>query len=121
MKQERAQSYPKVMCYSVWFACGVPAVIITFLFPILKVYPWNLTPVLTSLIVGIGVFSSGVIFESRPIIWCSIAWWAGAFAMAFVRGTPRMFIMMGVILLGWVLPGLILNREYRNRSLNDGS
>ena len=115
-RKQKAESYPKTVCYSVWFACSIPVCIVMFVFPLLDVYSWNLTPVLSTLILGIAVFSTGVVFESTAIVWCSTAWWAGAVAMVFVTGSPRVFIMMGIILLGWILPGLILNRRYKNRS-----
>jgi hypothetical protein len=97
----------------------VPAFIVTFVLPALDVYSWSLAPVLSSLFIGVGVFSSGVIFESMPIVGCSLAWWAGAIAMAFAQGTPRVLTMIGIILVGWVLPGLILHVRYKNRSGDD--
>jgi hypothetical protein len=121
LKRERVRSYPATICYSVWLACAAPATIVTLLLPLLGVYPWNLVPVLAALLVGIAVFSSGVIFESSGVKWSALAWWGGAVAMALVHGTPRMFIMMAVILLGWILPGSVLNRVYRRRRENDDS
>jgi len=109
----KVKSYPKTLCYSVWFACSVPIVITSFLLPMLKVIPYSLVPVLTTLILGIGVFATGVIFESRFIYWCSAFWWGGAIAMALVQGYGRGIIMVGILLFGWVLPGIILNRQYK--------
>jgi hypothetical protein len=121
MKKAGARSYPNKICYSVWFACGVPAVIVTFVFPLLEVYPWNLVPILSSLLMGIAVFSSGIIFESAAIVWCALAWWGGSIAMVFIEGFNRMFVMMAIIALGWILPGIILNRRFRSRRDDDES
>ncbi|HPG39324.1 MAG TPA: hypothetical protein PLP19_01340 [bacterium] len=112
-QKDKVKSYPKTICYSVWFACSVPVVITGFLLPMLKVIPYSLVPVLTTLILGIGVFATGVIFESRYIYWSSAFWWGGAVAIALVPGYGRAFIMVGILLFGWVLPGIILNRQYK--------
>jgi len=120
-KRARVRSYPSAICYSVWFACGVPMVIVMFLLPALGAYPWSLVPVLTALIMGIGVFSSGVIFEVRAISWSSLAWWGGSVAMALMSGWSRGIVMAVVLLLGMVLPGVILNRQYRERRGTDES
>lgn len=108
-----ARSYSSSICYGVWFACAVPAVIAVFVLPLLRVYPWSAVPVVAPLMLGIGVFASGMILEFPPLSWSSLAWWGGAVAMVFAHGTPRALIMAGVILLGWILPGLLLNREYQ--------
>ncbi len=120
-KREKVKSYPKTICYNIWFACVIPTVMIVFLFPLLKFYPWHLTPVFVSMIMGIAVFSTGIIFESKFIIWSSIIWWVGAVVMSFVKDTPRMWIMITIIFIGWVIPGLILNKQYKQRSRTNGS
>jgi hypothetical protein len=120
-KNDQVKSYAKTVCYSIWFACSIPIIMTMFIFPLLEVYSWNLTPILTTLMIGIAVFSSGVIFESKPVIACSFVWWGGALAMAFVYDSPRAYIMMAILFLGWVLPGFILNRQYKNRSRKNGS
>lgn len=120
-RKERVKSYHKTLLYNVLFSCTLPAIMIIFLFPLLKVYPWNLVPVLTSVIIGIIIYVTGVILESRFFLWSSTLWWAGAFIMAFVRGTPRVFIMMAIMFFGWVLPGFILNKQYKNRSKENES
>jgi len=116
-KTERVKSYPKSLCYQVLFACSIPALMIMFLFPILRVYPWNLVPVLTSLIMGIMVYSAGTIFEIRSIRWCGVSWWIGAVLMALSPGRPwiRISIMNLSLFIGFILPGLILNRKYKAR------
>ena len=46
----------------------------------------------------------------------SFVWWVGAVAMAVLGDVSQMYIMMVVVFLGWVLPGIFLNRQYRKRS-----
>jgi len=117
----RARSYPGTVYSGVWLACGMVALMIVFLLPHLHAIPWELVPVLVSLVVGIGVFSSGVIFEARVVTWSSLAWWGGAIVMSQLHGGDRAYVMAAVILLGWVLPGVVLNRNYRRQRDNDES
>ena len=114
-----ARSYPRSVLYGVWLACGIPCVIAMIVLPLLGSCPWRSSPVLASLFVGIGLFTSGIIFESRPILLCSIAWWAGALGLALIDGAPRLALMAAMILVGWIVPGLLLNRRYRNGSGRD--
>ncbi len=120
-QKEGAVPYHKKIVYSIWFACTLPLLIVLFLFPFLKIYPWNLVPVLTTLIMGIAVFSSGMIFEVKAIVWSSLAWYGGSVGLALISGPVRLYIMLATILLGWVLPGWILNRRYRQRRRDDES
>ena len=122
-KKERVKSYAKTLCYQILFACSVPALLIVFVFPLLRVYPWNLVPVLTSLIMGIMVYSAGTIYEIRSIRWCGVFWWAGAVLMALFAGHQwiRISIMNLSLFAGFVLPGLILNRKYREGRSGYGS
>jgi len=115
-KKQRVESYSKTICYSIWIACVVPTVMVLFLFPLLKLYSWELTSVFISMIIGIAIFTTGVIFESRFITLSSFAWWLGAVAMAFIENIPRMWIMITIIFIGWVVPGIFLNKKYRDRS-----
>lgn len=114
-KREKVTSYPKNIFYNMMLACGIPGLMILFLYPLLKVYPWNLIPALVLLIMGIIVFSAGVIFELQFVKWCSLVWWAGALIMALTKSQLRFLIMIAIIIFGWILPGLILNKQYKNR------
>ena len=116
-KRDEIKSYPKTISYSVWFACSVSIILTTFVFPFINLYPFDLVPVFASLFIGVAVFSTGVIFEFRAIILCSISWWAGAVLMAYVNASWEVYIMLAVIFLGWILPGLILNKKYRSREI----
>ena len=123
-KKEKVKTYAKTVFIDTFFACGITAIMIMFLFPITKVYPFHLIPVLISLVFGITAFVSGSIFELQSLKWCSIAWWGGACLMAYAeRGMLRAYIFMAIILFGWILPGLIMNRNYKNhkRSEENGS
>jgi len=118
-KRAGARSYLRSVLYAVWLACAIPCVIAMIVLPLLGAYAWRLSPVFSSLFVGVGLFTSGIIFESRPILLCSLAWWAGALGMVFIEGAPRLALMTAMILVGWIVPGFLLQRRYRNGSRGD--
>jgi len=115
-KVEKVKTYPKTIFFNLWIVCGITAIMITFLFPFLKVYPFRAVPVLIPLIMGIAVFTTGTIYELRFIQWYSITWWVGACILVLTKSPFRFIIMIAIIVLGWVIPGFILNKQYRNRS-----
>ncbi|MBN1270637.1 MAG: hypothetical protein JXB26_00045 [Candidatus Aminicenantes bacterium] len=114
-RKEKVKSYPKTILYGVLFSCGLSVLMIVFIFPLLKVYPWSLIPTLVSVIMGIAFFSVGIIFEFRHIQWCSVVWWVGAIILALTQNQLRFLIMIAIIILGWILPGFILNKQYKNQ------
>lgn len=116
VKREKVTAYPKTIVLSMMMICGFTVLLLTFLFPFLKVYSWHALPILVCLVFGIAVFMTGMIYELRFIQWFSLSWWAGAILMALYDGEFRFLIMIGTIIFGWIVPGLILNQKYKNRS-----
>ena len=112
---EKVKTYPKTIFWHIWMACGLAAVLIVFLFPYLNLYQFHAVPVLTSLVMGIAVFITGTIFELKFIQWSSLACWIGACIMAIVDGPYKFLIMVAIILIGWILPGFLLNKRYNIR------
>lgn len=110
------KTYAKTVFWHVWMACGFAALLILFFFPAVQLYPMAVVPVLVSILMGIGLFVTGVLLELRFLQWCSAAWWTGACLMAVTGGPHKSMIMAAIILLGWILPGYLLNRQYRRRS-----
>jgi len=115
-REEKVKSYPKTIVLSLWVVCGVTLLMITFLFPFLKVYTFNALGTLASLILGIAVFMTGIIYEMKFILWYSSAWWIGAILMAISDSPYRFLIMIAVIIIGWIVPGFIMNKKYKNGS-----
>jgi predicted MFS family arabinose efflux permease len=116
VKREKVTAYPKTIVLSIMMICGFTVLLLTFLFPFLKVYSWHALPILVCMVFGIAVFMTGMIYELRFIQWFSLSWWAGAILMALFDGEFRFLIMIGAIIFGWIVPGLILNQKYKNRS-----
>ncbi len=114
-KKNGVKTYAKNIFWNLWMACGLGALLIVFLFPQIGLYQLKSVPALVSLIMGIAVFVTGTVFELRLIQLGSLAWWIGACVMAIIPGLYTFWVMVVVIILGWIVPGLILNKQY-----NDG-
>ena len=115
---KKVKSYPKTVVTSLWAICGMTLLMMTFLFPFLKVYPFSALGTLVSMVLGIAVFMTGVIYEMSFIIWFSLAWWLGAVLMALIESEFRFLIMIAMIIIGWIFPGIILNKRFKNGSKN---
>lgn len=114
-KLERIRTYSKTIFWNIWVVCGLVCVMIVFLFPNLDLYPFRAVPVLTSIVLGIAVFMSGAIFELKFIQWSGLVWWLGACLLALTESPYRFFILMLILIFGWIVPGLRLNRLNKNR------
>jgi hypothetical protein len=108
------KTYPNTLFWHIWMMCGFAAVLIVFLFPFLNLYPFQAAPVLTSLVIGIAVFITGTIFELKFVQWSGLAWWIGACIMALTEGPMKLIIMVAIILFGWIVPGYLLNKQYKS-------
>jgi len=118
---EKVTTYPRTVVLHLWVICSVNLLLLTFLFPFLKVYSFQALPVLVNLTVGIGVFMTGIIYEMRFLQWFSITWWVGACLMAVIQSQYRFVIMIATIIIGWIIPGFILNKQYQKRSKENES
>jgi len=107
------KSYTKTLFWQTWMACGVSALLVTFLFPRAGLYPVSAVPALASLLMGIGLFLSGALTELTFLKWGGAVWWVGACLMAATGGNANFWVMVAVLVLGWILPGILLNRLQR--------
>ena len=108
------KTYSKTLFWHIWMACGFAAVLIVFLFPFLNVYPFYAAPVLTFLVIGIAVFITGSIFELKFVQWSGLAWWIGALLLALTEGPISIIVMLAIIIFGWIVPGILLNKLYKS-------
>ena len=121
-KREKVTTYAKSIYLNIWAVCGLSLLMVAFLFPLTHVYSFDLVPVIISLILGIAIYLTGVVFDEPRIQWCGSLWWIGAGIIAYsTPGMLTMYIMTALILIGWVLPGFILNRRYHIRSKINGA
>lgn len=116
-----ARTYPQVATAHIGFACGMGFALVGFVFPMLKLYPWDVIPVLVALVAGIFVFSLGGVYEWSLLRWCGAIWWLGALVMAFIHAHYRSLLFLPLILIGYIMPALVLRSMYRKQSDEDGA
>ncbi len=118
-KAEKISSYPKTLFAKLWIACIVPFILIGVIFPLTDVFAWRILPVFSFIILGIAIYMTGAIYELRLVQYCGTIFWVGSCLLAYIEGPFRMVIVIAVMFFGYVLPGYILNRKYKNRSQED--
>jgi hypothetical protein len=114
-KLEGARTYANIATDHVCFACGIAFILVSFIFPLLKLYSWGLIPVLISMVAGILVFTLGGIFEWNLLKWCGVIWWLGAVGMIFVHENYRALLVIPLLLIGYIMPALVLRSMYQKQ------
>ncbi|MBD3366888.1 MAG: hypothetical protein GF405_01785 [Candidatus Eisenbacteria bacterium] len=109
-RETRVKSYASTVSGFVWVAVGIANILVALVLPLIGAYDWNLVPILTCVVLGVGVFSTGAIFELPPVAWCAFGWWGIAVGMVFAGGAPRAVMMAVAIVVGWILPGVLFGR-----------
>ena len=72
----------------------------------------NLIPVVLS-IYGLGLFTSGGILKFRPLIIGGMVNWALSVACWFIPDQYHMLVLALALLLGYIIPGHMLNMNYK--------
>ena len=115
-KKAKVETYVKKIFGAVWMAIGICCLILVLFFPLTGIYSWNLVGPVAFVVLGIGFFVTGSLYELPLIQWCSLVWWGGSCVLPFSKGYTSMFIIIAIFLFGYILPGIIMNRQYRVRS-----
>jgi hypothetical protein len=120
-KKAKVATYVKKVFGYVWIAVAVSCLLFVLYFPLIGVYSWDILGILAFSVLGIGFFVTGGLYELPLIQWCSLFWWIGAAILPLAKGFTSMFIIIAVFLLGYILPGFIMNRQYKARSISNES
>ena len=116
-RKVQAQTYTRTLFSHLWGACGIVIVLITFAVPHMNAY----TPVTALMIIGIGFYVTGAIFEMPLVQGSGVLWWIGMCALGFVEGNMRLPIWIALISLGFILPGIVMNRQFRKQGNGHGA
>jgi len=108
----RIKTYASKALSHLWAACGMAFIMVGFIFPLLGLYSYHAIPSLTGLIAGVGMFVSGGLYESRLLKWLGSIWWVGSIALSLTHGTVQGIILIGLVVVGYFFPGILLNRRY---------
>jgi hypothetical protein len=115
LKKNKVAAYPKTVFLNLWVVCSMALLLIAFVFPLFKTATANPVASFVSLILGIAIYMSGVICEMPLVQLSSLSWPAAALLMAALPSRYHILIMLTAIILGWILPGILINRLSEKR------
>ena len=116
----RAQSFVDRIQGAIWGACGgsigLVVLLLSFNYQFDRAFGM-ISPLyicfISSVILGIAYFLSGIANDLNWLRNVGFAWWAGAIAMYIWPTVHVLGIYAGMLLLFQVVPGLILQRRYK--------
>lgn len=123
VKQETVRTFASRVTGAIWGSVGIS--ISLFVFTTMASYwlerPVELHPIfiayVISILLGIGYFVSGILYEIPWLRWVGIGWWATSLIYIFWPGVHTLLIFAGAELVLQVLPGILLLRKYRSAQI----
>jgi hypothetical protein len=68
-------------------------------------------------ITGFAVFMSGVILKFKPLIYGSFVFWLGSFGYYFMPSNSLQLLIFAVsVSLGYIIPGILLRKQFKGQS-----
>ncbi len=117
----QVQTYTSKILSYVWAGCGVAFILVGFIFPILNLYSYRAISPLVSLVAGLGMFVTGGLYEWSLLKWAAAIWWLGAIALVFAHGFVQGGILILLVVVGYLYPGIQLNRHYGKKGGQDAT
>jgi hypothetical protein len=112
-RRQKAMSYNDRLVSMLWLAFGVTLIILI----LIAVFGYQINPIPFILaLVGMVTFFSGVMIRFRPLIIGGIVFWSFSAASYFVNGAGLLLLNAAAILLGYIIPGLLLNKKTREQN-----
>lgn len=79
----------------------------------------NLSPIPFILVlIGFATFMSGVLLRFTPLFLGAAVMWAGALWCMFLTPSQHLLVQAGTAVLGYLIPGYLLNAQSRNRHVS---
>ena len=100
---------------SIWLCMGIVQVLLVFIF--LRFNGWEYCYIAFILLYSIGGFLTGRMLQFPPLVWGAVACWALAVVITFTGLETRMLLTAAAILMGYIIPGHLLRREYKKQLL----
>ena len=118
-RRQRSKTFAGRVAGAIWGAVGVSmsifiaATIIGYsLDRTIALHPIFICTV-TSLILGIGYFVSGILYEISWLRWVAIGWWASSVIYVFWPRADALLVYAAAMIVLQIIPGVILLRKYR--------
>jgi hypothetical protein len=115
-RRPRVSSYVQTAARHLYIACGVGFALVCFAFPMLKIYSYEVIPMIYSVVAGILFFTMGGVFESPSLTWLGLLWWAGGTCTVFIKGDARQLAFAVLFLVGYDIPAVALWLKHRREA-----
>ena len=120
-KEARTRSFIDRIQGSIWGACGAAIGLSVFLIILGDNMRINDVPPIhqyyicfvTSIIIGIAYFLSGIANDLKWLSSVGYAWWAGAIVMILVPSVHNLLLYALMVIFFQVVPGIILMKRYK--------
>jgi len=112
-KKQASATYAQMATRYLAIACAMGFVLFGLIFPIFKLYSWEVIPPLIAALAGIELFGVGGIYDWNLLKWCGALWWLASLAMLLVPSHFRTMAFVPVIILAYLLPGWVLRSNYK--------
>lgn len=118
VKRSQVRTYAGDLLSSLWKATGIAMFMFGFLGIVTRAYdPIYISPVISTTL-GIAYYTSGAIQQLKWLKYISFGWWAGAFYLFIFPSVHTLLIFAIMMICLQVIPGLILNRKYKENLNN---
>jgi|SRR6185312_4621316 len=115
-KARPVKTYVDEGLVNIWLVVTIVQVLISFVF--FKWEAWQYCYAFFILLYSIGGFLTGRLLRFPPLIWGAITCWALAILTTYVDVTTNMLVMAAAVLLGYIIPGYLLRRDYKMKLIN---
>lgn len=114
--KSQPKSYTRSLFGHLWIACFIVVVLIAMVVPHMQ----HNDSATWLIVFGLAFYMTGAIYELKMVQVSGVSWWIGSCMLGFMQGNIRLLIWSSMIFLGFVLPGILLNRQYRNGGADSG-
>lgn len=112
-KTARVKTYVDEGLTNIWLCITIVQVLVAFTF--FRLGGWEYCYTAFILLYSIGSFLTGRLLRFGPLVWGAIACWAMAIVTTFINVETRMLVLAAAILLGYIIPGHLLRRDYKKQ------
>lgn len=118
VKKSQVRTYAGDLLSSLWKATGIAMFMFGFLGIVTRAYdPIYISPVISTTL-GIAYYTSGAIQQLKWLKNIAFGWWAGAVYLFIFPSVHTLLIFAIMMICFQIIPGLILNRKYKEITNN---
>ena len=96
------------------FSMGIAFILTAFILPMMKIYSYDVIPIIIAVLTGVLIFTIGGILEWNYLKWSGVVWLFSSIVMAKIHWHYRSLFLIPLIILSYIIPAIILRKKYKN-------